>query len=337
MRAIWNDTYRLTKSRACASPRPGKAYFGNEVQISMTNVLVVDESVDSRLLVGGLLTKHEDWQISYADNGNEALEHLERQSADLVLTDLQMPEMGGLELISNVKQRFPGLPVVLMTSEGSEEVAVQALHEGAASYVPKQSMARNLDEALARVLDVADRTRSQNRLLNCMEQSESKFVLDNDPSQLPTLLNRFQASLRMFEVCDESDWLRVGVALDEALVNAMYHGNLELDSKLREDDDRIYYGLAKERRDKPPYRDRRIHVTEYMLRGEATFVIRDEGQGFDVSSIPNPEDPENLSKPSGRGILLMRAFLDEVRYNDIGNEVTVVKRRKQEDVEENGD
>ena len=111
------------------------------------------------------------------------------------------------------------------------------------------------------------------------------------------------------------------------MVNALDHGNLELNSKLREDDDRIYYGLVKERRGKSPYQERRIFVTEFMSRGEAKFVIRDEGNGFDVSSIPDPNDPENMSKPSGRGILLMRAFLDEVTYNDKGNEVTLVKRR----------
>ncbi len=297
----------------------------------MTNVLVVDDSADSRRLVGGLLTKNEDWQVRFADNGLDALEQLEQQVADLVLTDLQMPEMGGLDLISNVKDRFPGLPVVLMTSEGNEEIAVQALQNGAASYVPKQSVVQNLEEALSRVLDVADRTRNATRLLECMAESESKFVLDNDPSLLPTLLNRLQASLKLFDVCDESDWLRVGVALDEALVNALYHGNLELDSKLREDDDRIYYGLAKERRTKSPYQERKIHVTEFMTRGEARFIIRDEGHGFDVTSIPDPGDPENMSKPSGRGILLMRAFLDEVSYNDVGNEVTLVKRRAQDD------
>jgi anti-sigma regulatory factor (Ser/Thr protein kinase) len=60
---------------------------------------------------------------------------------------------------------------------------------------------------------------------------------------------------------------------------------------------------------------------------EAVFVVRDEGKGFDPLQIPNPIDAENLDKPSGRGLLLIRTFMDEVRHNGQGNEITMIKRR----------
>ena len=55
--------------------------------------------------------------------------------------------------------------------------------------------------------------------------------------------------------------------------------------------------------------------------------IRDEGDGFDPSKLPDPTDPENLDRPCGRGVMLMRAFMDDVRYNATGNEVTLVRKR----------
>ena len=58
------------------------------------------------------------------------------------------------------------------------------------------------------------------------------------------------------------------------------------------------------------------------------FVIRDEGPGFDVSKLPDPTDPANLEKRSGRGLLLMRAFMAEVKHNARGNELTLVWRRR---------
>ena len=64
----------------------------------------------------------------------------------------------------------------------------------------------------------------------------------------------------------------------------------------------------------------------------ARFEIRDEGPGFDPASIPNPTDPEYLERPSGRGMLLMRSFMDELTYNEAGNHVTLVKN-----VSSNGD
>ena len=55
------------------------------------------------------------------------------------------------------------------------------------------------------------------------------------------------------------------------------------------------------------------------------YVIRDEGPGFDPATLPDPTDPANLDRPCGRGLLLMRTFMDDVGYNRSGNEVTLIK------------
>jgi hypothetical protein len=120
----------------------------------------------------------------------------------------------------------------------------------------------------------------------------------------------------------------VGVALEEALVNALYHGNLEVGSELRGEDDDAYYALVNQRLQQAPYKDRRIFVDALYNREEAVFTIRDEGPGFDPRKLPDPHDPDGLERASGRGLLLMRAFLDDVSYNEIGNQVKLVKRRR---------
>jgi anti-sigma regulatory factor (Ser/Thr protein kinase) len=127
-------------------------------------------------------------------------------------------------------------------------------------------------------------------------------------------------------LCDEAERLRVGIALEEGLLNAFYHGNLEVSSSLKEIDHEMYTSLAKQRCREEPYVDRRIYVHARFTRAEARYTIRDEGPGFDLASLPDPTDPANLEKPSGRGVLLMRTFLDEVHYNEKGNEVVLVKR-----------
>ena len=75
-----------------------------------------------------------------------------------------------------------------------------------------------------------------------------------------------------------------------------------------------------------PTSDRRIEVEVRLARDKAVFVVRDEGLGFDPQSLPDPTDPANLDKTTGRGILLMRAFMDQVEFNARGNEVTMVKQ-----------
>ena len=121
--------------------------------------------------------------------------------------------------------------------------------------------------------------------------------------------------------------IRTCVALEEALNNALYHGNLELGSELRETDRSAYRTLVEERRRTQPYRARKIHVAMTVEYDHGKFVIRDEGPGFDPQQLPDPTDPTNLEKPSGRGLLLMRTFMDDVIYNDLGNQVTLIKNK----------
>ena len=102
----------------------------------MTSVLVVDDSAVDRSLVGGLLRKNPDLTVDYAVNGAEALTKIEQDQPELVISDLIMPKLDGLELVAAVRSKFPLVPVILMTSKGSEEIAVQALQAGTPATSP---------------------------------------------------------------------------------------------------------------------------------------------------------------------------------------------------------
>ncbi|HEX2474968.1 MAG TPA: response regulator [Lacipirellulaceae bacterium] len=293
----------------------------------MTTILVVDDNALERQWIGKSV-EAAGWSFEFADNGREALEKLGQKTPDLVLTDLQMPEMDGLELVRQTKARFPATPVVLITAYGSEELAVAALQAGASSYVPKRNLHRDIKRTLEIVLDAANSQRERRNLFEFMTATESHFTLGYDKAGPRALVAYCQDGLRMMNLCDATKTRQVGTALNEALRNALDHGNLELDSSLREADDGSYERLREQRQHESPYRDRRVQVDTRFTRNDATYIIRDEGPGFDSSALPDPTDPENLLKPSGRGIMLMRTFMDDVRYNDRGNEVTLVKRLK---------
>jgi anti-sigma regulatory factor (Ser/Thr protein kinase) len=110
-------------------------------------------------------------------------------------------------------------------------------------------------------------------------------------------------------------------------VNAIFHGNLEVSSALRElDGGKPYHDLAERRRQEAPYGDRRVRVTAVQRREEVRYHIADEGPGFDPSALPDPTDVSQLERVSGRGLLLIRTFMDEVAHNARGNEITLVKR-----------
>jgi CheY-like chemotaxis protein/anti-sigma regulatory factor (Ser/Thr protein kinase) len=292
----------------------------------MAKVLIVDDLAVDRRLAQGLLAPNPNLRTSFAASGAEALLHLEESVPDVVLTDLQMPELNGLELVVAVRQRHPLVPVILMTAYGSEEVAVRALKAGAASYVPKSRMARDLLRTVESVLAAAGAQRSNARLMECLARNDCTFELENDAALLSSLADHLHQHVTRLGLCDETGRIRLTIALEEALANALYHGNLELSSELRRRDADAFLAAAEERRRQMPYRERTIRVTASVSRTEAVYVVRDEGPGFDPAQVPDPTDPANIEQSTGRGLLLIRAFMDDVMHNPSGNEITMIKR-----------
>ena len=113
----------------------------------MTTILVVDDNALDRKLMGKSV-EAAGWSVEFAENGRQAFEKIGQKVPDLVLTDLQMPEMDGLELVRQTKARFPATPVVLVTAYGSEELAVAALQAGTVElYSEAESPSRSAAHA----------------------------------------------------------------------------------------------------------------------------------------------------------------------------------------------
>jgi len=292
----------------------------------MTRILVVDDVAMGRLLAGDLLTEA-GYEVFYAVNGREALRQIERLSPDLVVTDLVMPELGGLELVTALQAGTAPPPVIIMTSQGSEETAVAALLAGAASYVPKKQLAGELLSTVRRVVNAARERQHHRELLMSIERQDLHFVLPANPELISPLSSHLHHAVADVWGVPPAGVLQLCIALEEALNNALYHGNLELSSELRQIGGEDYWQLASQRCHLPPYCNRRVHVAGTITRPEVRFTVRDEGRGFDPAGLPDPTAAENLESVSGRGVMLMRAFMSEVHFNQSGNEVTMVKFR----------
>jgi CheY-like chemotaxis protein/anti-sigma regulatory factor (Ser/Thr protein kinase) len=293
-----------------------------------TTVLVIDDSAFDRQVVGRLLESMTGLRVVYACSGHAGMAAIEREAPDIVLTDLVMPDLEGLELVKQVRAFHPHISVILMTAFGSEEVAMRALRAGAANYIPKKDLARDLVATLRKVFAIAAVTRERRRILRCMVRRESAFVLDNDPELILPLLTLLNEELEGLGICDPTGQLQVSVALQEALCNALYHGNLEVSSDLRQEDEKRFEAEAEVRRGLEPYRSRRIRVHAQLDRDAARFVVGDDGPGFDTAIWDRPVVTDEISQIGGRGLLLIRTFMDQVSFNKAGNQITMVKHRK---------
>jgi CheY-like chemotaxis protein/anti-sigma regulatory factor (Ser/Thr protein kinase) len=293
----------------------------------MARALVVDDSKVDRELISGLLEAEAGLEVETAADGQEALDRLQQQGFELLVTDLAMPTMSGLDLVAKAVEACPGLPVIVVTSRGSEEAASRALLAGAASYVRKADLADLLSEVAHRLVASVLEQRARRWIYTAIERCTAEFNLPNDREAFPGVIAFVLELADGAEVCDETARMRLGVALEEALVNAAEHGNLEMDSSQREHDRAGYAHEVRRRRTSEPWADRRVHFELQLNETELRLTVGDQGSGFDPHDLPDPKDPQNLLKVHGRGILLMRTFMDEVTYNAKGNEVTMVKHR----------
>ena len=291
----------------------------------MPEILVVDDSLIDLKVASRLLEQKEGWTVRHARNGVEALEQIEAHLPSLVVTDMQMPEMNGLELVERARDEFPLIPIILMTAAGSEQIAVEAIETGAASYVPKKELGADLVDTATRVLAASQDKRGRRRALNYL--TEMQFELENDLELLSAVVSEVRQTVRDRWFFDDRGSMHFATAIDEALVNAYFHGNLEISSELRIEDAQAYYALAEDRRVQEPYVHRRINLRLEMGKDQVSICIEDEGPGFDLSQLSDPTAPGFLERPCGRGVMLMRTFMDEVRFNERGNHVTLVKRR----------
>lgn len=299
----------------------------------MATVLVVDDSAVDRKFVGGILGRDGKFKVEFAEDGSRALARMRESSPDLIVTDLQMPNRNGLELVAAVRMHHPTVPIILMTGHGSEDLAVEALHLGASNYVPKTQLGERLLESVEEALTLSRFDATHNQLMACLNACDFDFELSNDPALIDPLVEMMQQMVAGMGLTDATGRFRVGAALKEALLNALYRGNLEISFQQMQDTrESLLAGkgdnLLTTRRASAPYSSRKIRVHLTMDSEQAKFEIRDEGPGFDPAAIPAAGQPGSLDPDTGRGLVLMRAFFDEVTYQDGGRQVTLVKRKE---------
>jgi CheY-like chemotaxis protein len=293
------------------------------------HVLVVDDSAVDRKIVGGLLDADEFIEIDYALNGREGLEKVDRQTPQLVLTDMIMPEMDGLTFVRELQHLRPSVPIVLMTAHGTGATAIEALHAGAASFIPKAQLSDRLLPTIRRLLGMNREEANLQRLTEYQKYIHYTFELENKTKLIDSVIGLVQRATSSIHLGRSNERLQMGIAIEQALLNAIYHGNLGLppyDIQEARKEGNVH-NLVRERAAESPYAERKIYVDIQIWRDEARFTIRDEGNGFDTSIVPTGKDPDDIDRQECHGLTLMTNLMDEIIYNDRGNEVVMIKRR----------
>jgi CheY-like chemotaxis protein/anti-sigma regulatory factor (Ser/Thr protein kinase) len=272
------------------------------------HLLIVDDDPDIHELLLSAL-KDTGCRADSVFTGEEALTRLQAGAYDLVLSDVMMPGIDGLELLRRIHDQCPSTPVVVMTARNTSETLIRSLREKAYAYLSKPFTAESVVEVVTHALEnpvaqddievLSARPGWITLRLRCKTQTADRLV---------RFLREIQLNLPPEE---END---IVFAFRELLMNAIEHGG-KLDP------------------------EKKVEVAYIRLSNVILYHVRDPGQGFSFENLSHaavanvPGDPAGHVavrraaglRPGGFGILLTRNIADEVVYNEKGNEVLLVK------------
>jgi CheY-like chemotaxis protein/anti-sigma regulatory factor (Ser/Thr protein kinase) len=289
-------------------------------------VLVADDQDALRSLLCKLLSR-EGYEPVEARDGESAIELYRAVKPPVVVSDIMMPRMDGLTLLQVIKSIDPEAAVILMTGHGNEDILLKALQGGATNFFKKPFDVRGLIREINKIFQYkAETVRSRLFSPYLMEESKSFALLTGDPQYLP-IVN--QIALQLPCLLAESEILNLKIGIEEMIVNAIEHGNLGIsatEKNLAIEEGKLG-DLFAERLRSGDNGAKKVLVTSRISRDSFVVSVADEGEGFNWRALPELL-PENLLAYNGRGIFLTKIYFDEVRYNEKGNEVTLVKNRK---------
>jgi CheY-like chemotaxis protein len=296
----------------------------------MAAILLAEDSPTHTALIRSLL-EQDSHDVRCVTNGHEAIENLKESLPDLVVTDLRMPEMNGLELVQVIADQFPTLPSVVVTARGSENLAVDALALGAANFVPKNSLRKLLNHVVRTTLRMAEVDGIYRRFSGQLHRPEFSFTLDNQVTAIEPAVLFVVQSLAAATAMNTTQRIRVGTAVASAIFNAICYGNLEV----QDTDTFVSRLLAGEeggevewndRASSAPYCQRSVQMNVSVGDTDTRIQVSHDGPGRMTRLLPAPGTPESFELEQCRGLMLMTSFVEDIHFHNDYSEVVMVKQ-----------
>ncbi|MBF0288457.1 MAG: response regulator [SAR324 cluster bacterium] len=288
------------------------------------NILVVEDDQQVSTMLKRYLSR-QNHHVEHAVNGQAGWDLFSAapESFDAILSDIKMPVMDGLAFCNLVRKNDFDVPIVIMTAYAELDYTIKALQLGALDFIQKPFEFETLEIALSKIESL---TLPKQELAEILPHhtAQMQFLVPSHTKFIYMLVTHFQKHFK--DICDhyKMNVKKIGLSLIEALTNAVIHGNLEVDSSLKEESWQKFNSMVKERELQPEYADRQVKFYYDVTAEKFEFVIQDQGKGFDISTLPEADDLFSMAL-SGRGIFLIRSFMDEVTWNETGNTIRMIK------------
>lgn len=288
-------------------------------------VLIVEDDDASRNYLKDTL-EAEGHQTMVAENGEIGLEIFKKHLPDMVISDIQMPVVDGLELLNAIRLQNSSSIVIMATAFGSEDYAMQALRLGANNYMKKPIRHEELLPLLRKYSSVIEARTVEYEIMGSIIEKNVSMKLDNRFEFIPQIVDYLVRETG--NTIPENKRFGVRLGLLELLINAIEHGNLEIgyDEKSAALKSNSLESLYEQRQAVPVFAERRVIVVFTMHENLCEWLITDEGKGFDWKTLQDSFEESKLLEEHGRGLFITQFYFDELIFNDAGNAVRAIKK-----------
>ena len=275
----------------------------------------------------------EGYKTFAARSGDEALDVVMNESVDIVVSDMQMPRMNGLELVCRLNEVNPELPIILVTGYGTVETAIEAMKNGAADFLLKPVKLEKLEITVKVNLEKMIDSQKQEELMPFMNGDIFYNLPVSRYHLLGALATKLAKIVTEYGFIESKKRYAIKTVMYEAVSNSMFHGSLGVLSEgLREEDsdDSAFMDEVIRRAESQDFAHKSILVKSAIEKEKLTITILDEGFGFDwLLKLSEADDPENLFRPYGRGLMIIKRLMGEGNFifNKEGNQLTLLFRK----------
>ncbi len=292
-------------------------------------ILIVDDNIQIITLLSGLLESKGYSNIFTASNGLEGFNKFKSLQPDIILTDIEMPGMDGLEMLENIRAINKKVIVIIISGVGGEEKVIRALELHANNFLRKPFRIEFVLSLLDKYHKIHEKKSSFLNFEKMVISSCFSISYGNDIQQIPFLVDFLLAH------CDatlhDDDIVKIEFGLFELLINAIEHGNLDIsyEEKTHALESSIddLFELREKRSTLEKYKDRKVIIRFLMNKDFFEWTIEDSGDGFNWEGLKSPL-ANGLLEQHGRGIFLTRFQFDELEYIGNGNLVRARTYRK---------
>ncbi|HOS84947.1 MAG TPA: response regulator [Bacteroidales bacterium] len=287
-------------------------------------VLIVEDDAVSRELLRVIIQK-EGYEFRTADDGMAGFEIFNEFIPDIVVTDIRMPRLDGIELLKKIRMVARDVIVIIVTAHGNENIALEALHLGANNYLKKPINLEELKILLSRYFSLYKTKTVRKDITALVTTQNIDLVVDSDLDLIPSVAEYLVNQVR--HIYSSTDLISVELGLSELLLNAIEHGSFNITGDEKEEalKNNTLVDLYNQRKEDESCKSKKISIQFNRNKSYCEWIISDEGNGFDYTYMPSPFTDRLVTNLHGRGVFISKLQFDSIEYIGKGNSVKARK------------